>query len=140
MNKTFVCPEVRVPSKALALTSSNDLIRKRNIEGEGFKNKKQRNSSGKSLHDEQRSIRDSIRELSAQSLRGLQKLNHKEDKLTKLGVPPPKEQSMPFKMKMGILAGREKRKRKHLLEAKEAGTVLAVSKTAKKNTSKKRGR
>ena len=53
----------------------------------------------------------------------MSRIKHKEDKLTKLGAPPPKEQKMPFKMKMGILEGRKKREIKSQERAKESGVV-----------------
>ena len=56
----------------------------------------------------------------------------KEDVLTKLGLPPPKQQKMPFKMRLGINQGRKKREEKILNSAKESNLILA--KTAYKKT------
>lgn len=70
-------------------------------------------------------IMDSIREFSSSTLRGQSKLKHKDDKLVKLGAAPKKQQTMPFKMAMGIKTGREKRSSKAIERAKESGRVLA---------------
>lgn len=70
-------------------------------------------------------IMDSIREFSSSTLRGQSKLKHKDDKLVKLGAAPKKQQTMPFKMAMGIKTGREKRSSKVIERAKESGRVLA---------------
>jgi hypothetical protein len=56
-----------------------------------------------------------------------------DDKLTKLGAPPLKQQKMPFKMKIGILDGRKRREKTQLQEARVSGQVLASSKTKKDN-------
>jgi hypothetical protein len=57
---------------------------------------------------------------------GMEKLHHKQDILTKLGVPAPKEQTMPFKMKMGILKGRQQRLEKIEAEQKQSGSISSM--------------
>ena len=69
----------------------------------------------------------SIREFSSSTLTGQSRLKHKDDKLVKLGAAPAKKQTMPFKMAMGIMRGREKRAEKLTARAKESGRVLAVA-------------
>jgi len=48
-------------------------------------------------------------------------LPHQSDKLTALGVQPEKTQTMPFKMAMGIIAGREKRAARVRNDAQQVG-------------------
>jgi hypothetical protein len=60
-----------------------------------------------------------------------------EHKLTKLGAPPPKQPTMPFKMKIGILEGRKKREKRTLDEAKQSGQVLAKSKVKTKSSERR---
>ena len=67
----------------------------------------------------------SMKSYSAISLEGLSKKKYKEEKLTALGAPRVKEQTMPFKMKMGILAGRKRRELNTSQVARESGVVLA---------------
>ena len=57
-------------------------------------------------------LSSSIKKLASTKSEGLEKLHHKNDILTKLGVPAPKEQTMPLKMKLGIIEGRKKRAEK----------------------------
>jgi hypothetical protein len=56
-----------------------------------------------------------------------------DEKLTKLGAPPLKQQKMPFKMKIGILDGRKRREKAHVQDARVSGQVLASSKIKKDN-------
>lgn len=60
-----------------------------------------------------------------------------DDKLTKLGAPPVKQQKMPFKMKMGILEGRKKREKRQIQEARVSGQVLSTKKKKETKVSKK---
>lgn len=68
-----------------------------------------------------------VKELNAGTFSGMAKKKHKEDVLTKLGVFEPKQQKMPFKMKLGIKHGREKRAKKNVTDARESGVVLSLS-------------
>ncbi len=134
MQKVFVCPDVRVPKM-----DKNDRNYKRK---DGFmmesSQSNQPNKRPKTEKEELRGLMKSIKEYSSQSLVGLSKKAHKDEKLTKLGAAPPKQQTMPFKMKMGILAGRKKRKQRETKEANEAGVVHAGTKVANSKFSKKR--
>lgn len=85
--------------------------------------------------EELRNLMKTVTDFSSQALVGLERKHHKDDILSRLGVPPPKEQTMPLKMKLGILAGREKRKKRKIDEAKESGEVL--SRQTLNNISKK---
>ena len=69
----------------------------------------------------------SVKEYGNSTLTGLAKKEHKSDKLTQLGVRPEKKQTMPFKMAIGINAGRAKKAARVRTEAKQSGTVLATS-------------
>ena len=51
---------------------------------------------------------------------------------------PRKQPTMPFKQKMGILQGREKRREREVLEAKESGRVLANQSSSQSKTSAKK--
>ena len=73
-----------------------------------------------------------VKDFSATTAQGMQKVHQRQDILTKLGVPTPKEQTMPFKMKMGILSGRKRRLEKVEQEAKESGTVASIPYLLKK--------
>lgn len=111
----FVCPDVHVPE---------NLERKRKASHESKRpvdalESKYISKKEETLGDMLKSVRD----LGSSGLTGQARLKYKNDKLTKLGAPPPKEQTMPFKMKMGILAGRKKREAKQLAESKVSNLV-----------------
>lgn len=135
MTTSFKCPSFRVPDRSTYLNRSNKRRPDEQSEDSGF-NKRSRNAMKQSSYQEQREIMSSIREFGSQALTGMNKKKFKEDKLTKLGAPPPKQQTMPFKMRLGINAGREKRKQKQLELAKESGTVLARPKSSSSTHSK----
>jgi hypothetical protein len=67
----------------------------------------------------------SVKDFASTTFQGLSKKQHKEEKLTKLGAPRVKEQTMPFRMKMGILAARAKREARLDEAARQAGIVTA---------------
>lgn len=133
MQKVFVCPEVRVPK-----LDRSDRNFKRKEPSEDFRQNNVSNKRPKSEKEELRSLMKTVKEYSSQSLVGLSKKAHKDQKLTKLGAAPPKQQTMPFKMKMGILAGKKKRKQREAREATEAqvihgGTKIKSSKGKKRH-------
>ena len=55
------------------------------------------NNSGQMAKQEIREFMGSIQSFAAITSKGMEKSHHKDDILTKLGVPPPKEQKVPFK-------------------------------------------
>lgn len=139
MSSSFQCPDVRLPDKSTFLkgTKTNNMKRKVEEDDSGFIHRPVKVAKGVSTFKEQRKIISSIKEFSSQSLTGLSKKGYKEDKLTMLGAAPVKQQKMPFQMRVGIKAGREKRKKKLVDQAKESGTVLA---TANGKASRKGGK
>jgi hypothetical protein len=82
-------------------------------------------SSGQEKDVDLKALFSTVKDFSATAFTGMKKKQHKEDKLTKLGAAPVKQQQMPFKMKMGILAGRKKRDETTEKSAQESGVVLA---------------
>jgi hypothetical protein len=74
----------------------------------------------------------SVKEFSSQTKTGMHAKKHKEDVLTKLGVKPVAQQTMPFKMKMGIVAGRKKTVSRVAERAREGGVVTTKTKFRKK--------
>ena len=111
--KRFVCPEVSLPSQP-----------KKTSEPRG---------SGRSVanktneREEFQAMRRAVTEFRKSSLTGLSRANHKADKLTTLGVPAPPVQKMPFRMRIGIEKGREKRAEKATKSNKLSGKVEASS-------------
>lgn len=117
-----MCPEVKVPK----LQRPDDRKRQREPEKPSFN----RNDIKKPKTDKEelRSMMATIKQYNSKSLEGLSMKAYKDHKLTKLGAPPPKQQTMPFKMKMGILAGRKKRNQREKALDKEGGVVRANAK------------
>jgi hypothetical protein len=145
MVKEYKCPVVNVPDNTRYSKHSND---KRGDMGWGETakrfnptnptNNKQKtiniiggdDSDNNSFYEEKKEFQQmfaSVKDLTATSFTGMSKKTHKEDKLTKLGALPVKQQKMPLKMKLGIIAGREKRLEKTVNRAKEEGVVLPTS-------------
>ncbi len=124
MVKEFICPTVLVPSFSKSKTALNY--------------KKEIPLSNKNLKHKRKiemdQIYSEIKEFSATKTNRKSKKLYIDEKLTRLGAPPPKEQKMPFQQKMGILAGRKKRELKAKLEVKHSGVISAKSKS--KNSSK----
>lgn len=136
MKRVFVCPDVKAPK--LDRVNNTERKRKDFTHDRSSRDNEQNSKRPKSAKAELREFMTSIKEYSSQSLEGLSKKAHKDDKLTKLGAAPPKQQTMPFKMKMGILAGRKKRKQRETAMAVEAGVVQANAKLAKSKHSQLR--
>jgi hypothetical protein len=81
----------------------------------------------KSTRDEINEIMESVKEFNAKSLEGGKKAAHKDDILTKLGAFPPKQQKMPYAMRLGLNAAKKKRDVKNAQLAKEAQIQLPQS-------------
>lgn len=133
MVKTFKCPEVRLPDDLI-----NTGKKKRKLdhfkEDDGHYKTKFKNE----INDDRISFEktfSAIKKINGSTLTGLSRIKHKGDKLSKLGVPPPKQPTMPFKMKIGIEQGRKKRASKQLEYAKTSGLVTA-QKSQKSSNSK----
>lgn len=138
--KIFVAPDVSVPRDIMRrskepkyedMSSSSSTMQKRpSLVGDN-------NSNTRSSKEEIRDMMSKIKVFNANSLTGSMKKNYKDDILTKLGAPPPKQPTMPFKLKMDILAGRKKRKLLKEKEVKESGVVLANKHNRVMHSSKK---
>ena len=130
---TVVCPQdVFAPLAAKAGNkrkfegiTSDEPAKRRHGQSYGF-GRGGRNDLGEK-DTEMTELMSSIREFSSSTFKGQSRLKHKDDKLVKLGAAPAKQQTMPFKMAMGIRRGREKRAQKEITNAKESGRVLAVN-------------
>ena len=82
------CPEISFHKKAQPSHSSHN---------SSFKSNKNVSKSGNMGKEEIREFMGSVKSFAVTNAIGLEKQHHKQDILTKLGVPPPKEQKMPFK-------------------------------------------
>jgi Domain of unknown function (DUF4602) len=134
--ETYVCPSVRLPDEGV-ITNRRKSYSKRprdpdsqpygvvNTTSSGSKYSRVGGKGGETTrHTEMDGILSEIKQLSSTRLEGLAKKKSKDDVLTRLGVPPPKQQTMPFAMRVGIEAGRKKRQEKYLNRAKESGLVI----------------
>lgn len=146
MVKEYKCPVVNIPDNSRYSKHKNNNERRGDMGwGEAAKrfdpsnptnNKPKSNIIGgddthnKSFYEEKEEFQQifaSVKNLTATTFTGMTKKTHKEDKLTKLGALPVKQQKMPLKMKLGIVAGRERRLEKTVQRAKEDGVVLPTS-------------
>jgi hypothetical protein len=103
---------------------------------DGYKGKgnNAKHSKGSRKGDKPKSAREEINELlvtvkefNAKSLEGAKKAAHKDDKLTKLGAFPAKQQKMPYAMRLGLNAAKKKREKRDVEQAKEAQIQLPQS-------------
>jgi len=113
--QVFKCPDVAFHSGV------------RKERGDPYKKSQTKPASGLLSKKEVSEFMVNVRNFSKSSTAsGMEKMHHKQDILTKLGVPSPKEQTMPFKMKMGILKGRQKRIEKLEEEQKQSGAIASM--------------
>lgn len=126
MVETVYCPTTTLPENYL-----NDKLKK-----------KRKHSQDEEQHNQQnereifQKIFKSVKEFGLTNIQTSKK-KILDDKLTKLGALPVKQQKMPFKMKMGILEGRKKREKRQLEEARESGQVLSIKKKKEIKVNKK---
>ena len=125
---TVKCPP-EVPSLK---NSSSSLKRKRPTEEPSSSSSSRKKKDREKERDEFNAFFAEAKQLGESTLRGLAGIKVRDDVLTKLGVPPPKQQKMPFKMAIGIMNGRAKRMEKRLKRAKDSGQVVATSLLKKK--------
>lgn len=115
--KRFECPTVSIPEDMKPTTNY-----KRNYDQ--FKSKLQiQEINQKDL----RLFYGEIKDYSAQHFHGKEKHQHKEDKLTKLGVAPRKQMKVPFKIKMSILQHHKQKAERERSLLKESGMVQSHS-------------
>ncbi|KAJ1418330.1 hypothetical protein B484DRAFT_445805 [Ochromonadaceae sp. CCMP2298] len=94
--------------------------------------------SKKSAREEIDKLMDTVKQYASKALEGRQRTEHEADKLTKLGAPPPKQQKVPYKMKLGLLAAKKKRDFKQAAEARESQVTMAGTPSGNKGKGKKR--
>jgi len=116
--KFYVCPELSLPNDLYAnKRSSVDRESKGAMSG-------MKPETKASKRAEFRTFMNNLKEFNLKETLVKKKFT-KDDILTKLGAPPPKQMTMPFKMRMGIEAAKKKREIKLEIESKEAGLVTA---------------
>ena len=130
MPQTYVCPSVSLPEDMMAGKRSREYL--------GNKNKRfAANQEEEFTHKKLRLMYSDIKEFSASALNGTAKNKFKEDKLTKLGVPPPKQATMPLRMKLGVMAHKKKKLEKEKQLQRESGVVQGLKFRPKANKPKK---
>ena len=136
MVKTFVCPkDAGIPTSVGKLKS----VHNDDDSGVSYGKYKKGSSYHQKLplsdrqerQEEVKGLMNEVKNLSSQTLSGLKKKKNKDDVLTRLGVDEPKQQTMPFKMALGIRDGRKKRMIKEVDRSKESGVILNKSMTYK---------
>jgi hypothetical protein len=91
----------------------------------------------KTAREEVNEILETVKEFNAKSLEGAKKAAHKDDILTKLGALPPKQQKMPYAMRLGLNAAKKKRDIKNAQLAKES-QVLQLPQSYTQNKKKRK--
>lgn len=91
----------------------------------------------KTARDEINELLGHVKEFNAKSLEGAKKAAHKDDKLTKLGAFPVKQQKMPYAMRLGLNAAKKKREKRDIELAKEAQIQLPQSYSRKDKKKRK---
>lgn len=147
----FVCPEVGLPSdfrrraqksQSSRANGSNNQTRdsglkssSNNTQASNF-SKDSRKRKVADLYDdmdltnkdEVRSFMRTVKEFNANSELGSSRRNFQADLLTQLGAPPPKQQKMPFKLRLKLDDARKKREDHKLEELRQSDEVTAVHK------------
>ena len=95
--------------------------------GPSFSHGGNKSKKPKSTKEEIREMMETVKEFTAKSLEGAKRLAHKDDKLTRLGALPPKQQKMPYHMKIGLNAAKKKRDIRNAELAKESQVQLPQS-------------
>lgn len=134
----FTLEEVRLPTKYPSQqrrdpkqsTKPDD----RRTQNEKFGNKKRKVSDlyedmDLTNREEVRTFMRTVKEFNANSELGSSRRNHQEDILTQLGAAPPKQQKMPFKLRLKLDEAKKKREERKLDELRQSGEVTAVHKT-----------
>lgn len=113
----FIAPDIKLPEETRGDWRHGTKAKGRHGDEAGEETAK------RTFHD----YFSSVKEYGKSSLSGQAAKKHKSDKLVALGVAPKKAQTMPFKMAIGINAGRAKRAARVREDAKQSGTVIAKS-------------
>jgi hypothetical protein len=92
----------------------------------------------KSTREEINELLETVKEFNAKSLEGAKKAAHKDDKLTRLGALPPKQQKMPYAMRIGLNAAKKKREQKNAQLARESQVQLPQSYTQNNKAKRKK--
>lgn len=135
--KLFSCPDVRIPPstrKRQGMDMGWELSQQE-INQASQDHLKNKASKKCKVTDIGRAISD-VKDFSSVVLKGQSKIDYKNKKLTELGVAPPKQQTMPFKMRMAINRAKEKRGEASASAAKESGLVQSSSMKKKLATSR----
>ena len=129
--ETFYCPIVELPED---FQGKNKKSKKLNDRNSNKERERERGEGREEINDREifQKIFNSVRDFGTSNSHNSKKKSL-DDKLTKLGAPPIKQQKMPFKMRVGILEGRKKREEYQKKEAKSSGQILAIK---SKNSSK----
>lgn len=123
---------------------------KRKFEGRERSSEEQQSKLGKriktgvldgetqSTKEELREFMKTIKEFNAHSELGNSRKKYKEDLLTKLGAPPPKQQKMPFKLRLKLDAARKIREDRKLNEMKQSDEVTVQHKALLQKAQKRK--
>jgi hypothetical protein len=145
MVKTFVCPkDAGAPVKGTRVVNmkykkqnnnydeNNRYDRRNHRKDDRLNETTTQMSDRKQRQEEVKELMNDVKTFSSQTFVGQKKKVYKEDKLTNLGIDVPKQQTMPFKMALGVREGRMKRAIKGIERSKESGVVLNKSMTYQK--------
>lgn len=144
----FVCPEVGLPATLQRNNNERKLDGSSSLSASSSSSGRPDNRKRKAgdLYDdmdltnkeEVRNFMRTIKEFNANSELGSSRRNYKEDILTQLGAPPPKQQKMPFKLRLKLDDARKKREERKLDELRQSDEVTAVHKTLLQKAQKRR--
>jgi hypothetical protein len=152
--KTVTCPEAALPpdlminrrareasggdrlswSVPTASSSSSSYSSERNGRGKREKHPLTENEEFRAKREELRKMTFSVKEFNAHAELGSSRKKFDADRLTRLGVLPPKQTKMPFKIRLRIEAAQKKRATKKMTELRESHEVVAKSALKKRNT------
>lgn len=112
---------------------SNSSAKENNNKRSFQSNNNNANKKPKTAREEIYELTKIVKEFNAKSLDNKDKHIHQQDKLTKLGSFPLKQQKMPTNMRIGLLKAKQKRDKRKNLDLIESKVI-----TNKQNQSKKK--
>jgi hypothetical protein len=141
MPKTVICPESRLPEGLYSqkrhekpFNTANTSIPTHHLNI--IKHKVYGNSKNYTSQRDLRLLHTEIKEFSASSSSVTGKRKAVEDKLTKLGAPPPKQMKIPFNIKLGMMKKQKLVAQREEERIKESGVVVARKKPQDKKRTK----
>ena len=119
---------------------SNNIAAKGNNKRNNQSNNNYANKKPKTAREEIQELTQIVKEFNSKSFDNKNKNIYQQDKLTKLGCIPLKQQKMPTNMRIGLLKAKQKREKRINIELKESKVVTNNNKLSNKSKVSRRNK